>query len=876
MDQHWTDEPDESARQLERVTVRGQRPGAVVTGPAVDRRHTIEAALSPVPPGRTIYYLHGSQFAASTPYGVLSILLSELPEGGTEDRHALVRSLAEHLRGQLGPDPTGSPAHGTDGAPAMVILSQPEQIDPDSASVLAQLTHLRLVTLLVHCERQTDLPDDLAALLRAGMLLHVHVRPLSPRGVNRVMERLLEGTVSSYASTAVWGFTGGVAGQVATVVSDSVSSGKLVRAESCWVMAPGRLPAQAATGFSAWEIRGLPARQRALLEMVALCGPIPVTDLAQNGSAADLDALVTENRLELRTAPEGRVAVVPPMVTAGVLAAIDPDRRRELGTALGTIDPGLRNLTRMAETMLAVGDDAGARELSEQTLASTVDGAEVRNQSDTSTTVWQDHGDGAAPEGRHRDHARVAEARILTAAGAIDRAAELLRDAPDTACACVHALAAQLALDLGAVEAARRHLGQMRPSASGRAEERHCPARSAEVLYLLREVLEAETLALTDDQDGARRTLAAVVAELEDYRTRGILQEVLSPGDRTEIALSMLATLCTCADMDAAGELAARLVEGHHGHGLLALRAELALAGIEAVTGDVEAARERADRSAAQAQALERCPEARTARAIQAYCLCTASADRSAFDSIVLADKTAADSPAPGRLDWFTELLWGVGMAVGISSAAGTSRLQAQADRARAAGLVAVEFHALAAAVRHGRTGLAPRLHRAAAATQTPWSQLHRDLAATLLERDADALARALTELAAAGLMRTVVAGEGPLLADLSGHHVRQIAQTVAERRTTGSGTARMQTTTGAAQPGAGTPSWVRPLTPRERQVARLVVEGATNASIARSAGISIRTVEGHLYQIYTKLQLNGRSELVRLAQTAPDLQAVE
>ncbi|MFB9074608.1 LuxR C-terminal-related transcriptional regulator [Citricoccus parietis] len=35
---------------------------------------------------------------------------------------------------------------------------------------------------------------------------------------------------------------------------------------------------------------------------------------------------------------------------------------------------------------------------------------------------------------------------------------------------------------------------------------------------------------------------------------------------------------------------------------------------------------------------------------------------------------------------------------------------------------------------------------------------------------------------------------------------------------------------------------------------------------IARISGISIRTVEGHLYQIYAKLQLKGRAELTRLA----------
>ena len=55
-------------------------------------------------------------------------------------------------------------------------------------------------------------------------------------------------------------------------------------------------------------------------------------------------------------------------------------------------------------------------------------------------------------------------------------------------------------------------------------------------------------------------------------------------------------------------------------------------------------------------------------------------------------------------------------------------------------------------------------------------------------------------------------------------------------------------------------------LTRREREIARLVVDGKTNAVIARITGISIRTVEGHLYQIYAKLQVRGRADLTRLA----------
>lgn len=52
------------------------------------------------------------------------------------------------------------------------------------------------------------------------------------------------------------------------------------------------------------------------------------------------------------------------------------------------------------------------------------------------------------------------------------------------------------------------------------------------------------------------------------------------------------------------------------------------------------------------------------------------------------------------------------------------------------------------------------------------------------------------------------------------------------------------------------------PLTPREIQVARLAIKGMGNRDIATQIGVSVRTVEGHLYQVFAKLAISSRSEL--------------
>lgn len=61
-------------------------------------------------------------------------------------------------------------------------------------------------------------------------------------------------------------------------------------------------------------------------------------------------------------------------------------------------------------------------------------------------------------------------------------------------------------------------------------------------------------------------------------------------------------------------------------------------------------------------------------------------------------------------------------------------------------------------------------------------------------------------------------------------------------------------------------PERLAQLTPREREVCRLLAYGHTNAEIAEQLAISGRTVETHRSNIMAKLRVKSRAELVRFA----------
>jgi DNA-binding CsgD family transcriptional regulator len=63
-------------------------------------------------------------------------------------------------------------------------------------------------------------------------------------------------------------------------------------------------------------------------------------------------------------------------------------------------------------------------------------------------------------------------------------------------------------------------------------------------------------------------------------------------------------------------------------------------------------------------------------------------------------------------------------------------------------------------------------------------------------------------------------------------------------------------------------PSTLTQLTPQQLQIVRLVAEGATNKEVAAQLFVSPRTVDHHLRNVFVKLGISSRAELIRL----PDL----
>ncbi|OPE45439.1 hypothetical protein BV508_29640, partial [Mycobacterium intermedium] len=75
----------------------------------------------------------------------------------------------------------------------------------------------------------------------------------------------------------------------------------------------------------------------------------------------------------------------------------------------------------------------------------------------------------------------------------------------------------------------------------------------------------------------------------------------------------------------------------------------------------------------------------------------------------------------------------------------------------------------------------------------------------------------------------------------------------------------------GALSPALAASRVPLPFTRREHEIANLVSQGLSNREIAEATSLSIRTVEGHVYQASNKAGVSSRAELAALVQQFND-----
>lgn len=858
------------AAELRSHLVDGTANGAVVVGrPGSGRHVAIDEALAHLAPAN-IVRLNGSSYAARMRHGVLTFLLSQLEDQHVASRHELVHDLARLLCPQ--------------GERTIVTLGSPSLIDAESAAILVQLAAMRKILLVPVCERLADLPEDVLALHRSGQLPRVAVASMDVLATRAFLETEIGGPISMFAAAALWHLTHSNRDLLHDLVRDLVADGKLTLEAGCWVFAPGSLRfGPALLAYRARSLAGLGTGELRLLHALALGGPVTATELRHSGLSDDLAGLRARELVTVGEAPAGTIDITVPLL-GHMLRDMDDEHHEH-------VEDTTARLHADAQAARTLTEVRGMQELgNRKAVVAVID--EFAEQGGFSSRAWQVDAVRQAAilkasvetlcalGKRHRAEERLSSATTQLAMALherpgdaqLNRAAQLLQVKSariallDTHAELVHGLLAATGHQAAghpdadsARTAAAASNGLSRPiegTAVGTLWE-------TEALHFKALAVEAEAWAMTSRQREALLVVQRILADIEGLKLTGILDQVMTAADCADIECTLLRVQLLAGDWRSAADAAGQLAAGRYSDARTIAYGELVAGLLAGLSGEVDTALGKLLPALHQLTSSTDAAELAVVEAAIAYCMADQDRNGEAVE-LLLHSPGIADRALPLTFfSWAAEVFSSLAVARLDNSQGAVSRLMALADKARDNGSTTLEMNSLALALRFGRSDVALRLSSLCESAPGPAARGFLFLCRGTLEADPPRLADGLEELADHGLM--LYAGEdgNALFAALGHKERRRVFAAMARSRQKAGAAIAEEATTSAREDDR--PAWLDQLTKREAQVAQRVISGMSNSEIARMNGVSVRTIEGHLYQVYSKLQVRNRQELTSL-----------
>lgn len=841
-----TKSKDIPANTIGRILSDPQLSGAVVSGPiGSGRRALVEAGLGLLSEAPRLIRLNGSNFGTKVPLGVLSFLLAQLDVDSHTTRHELIHGLGKILC--------------LENSAALVMLGRPELIDEQSSSLLAQLAVMGKIKLVVICEHVQDLPGDLFTLFRSGKLEQLRVSRMDSTQTHEFLEQELGGQVSIYSSATLCYLTNGNRGLMRKLVQSWCVNGQLVQQQGVWVLRSAELGSgHDIHSISSSLTAGMTSAERELLTILALGGPVALDRVHLSGLTGPLDGLLNRGAVKYLHEPTNSVGIATPLL--GLLM------RSETGGELKA----------SARIQLAqLHPDPGAA----QSLAALRELKDIGRYADQLALAEKFQSHGYEPAGWQMDpQVRVGILKVhvnaLTLVGrqaatldVIAHAWKGLRVAINEAGALEPLILADQELEI---------LSQMSllsedemTNNSGIIGGTEILAESSnwmsESLHLRALAIQAKGCAAQSRQGDAMSLAGHLDDQLRAIRFNAPLVSSFGPEDVADIEQLLLHTELLAGHWKLAASRAQKLAAGSQLNPLLMAHAQTVHGILLGLANDHEGAL-RVLEPCLQQLGYEGDQTLRCAmESVVTYALACSGRRMEATTLMANGLSETKNTTAPLNFyTWTAEIFASLSLAELGSKDVAKARLTHFAQQIQGEGHLVLQMLTLAFAVRLGSWDSLPKLELASRRCKGFLAQNFVELAKSVSELDGPMLALALKTLAFNGHLLLAAPAHNELISFLDAKEQRKLSKALNEYKRA---LAPDKASLGERQIDLAEqqPSWVRDLTKREAQIAQLAIRGKSNLEIAKFNGVSIRTVEGHLYQVYSKLQVRNRQELTAL-----------
>lgn len=852
--------------------------GVLVTGSSgTGKTFLTTHALKEFREDSLVVTLRCSAALSRSPYGALNMLLSDLEPGYLNHPVLVLSGLMRLLRERA------------EGKTVYLFVDNAGEADELTAVTIAQLARNRAVRLVLTCSDSLRLSAEISGLCDAGFLSRINLEPLSFREAVHWLEEGLNAKVSHSAVQSLWTASDGNPHYLKMLAMELADSGSLELRDGVWVLTSEQhVHGRAITDLIATRLGRMGDADRRILEILSLAETLPLDTLLTLVDADDVDALEERGVLAVEDSLPRRVRIQSQLVADVVRENVPPGRSSELrDLVIAAAGPALRQ--QAMELPFAVWAlDCGAELTPEGALSAAKHANRRLNAAMALRFVRSISGHEAMTA------AVTEEVMALMTLGDVKEALEVVRRYRESS---------------PQDPALADHIGLLLAESSAFLASPDAWQQAADSMARARNILYGEGTGAAEAMPAPelrriRERLTLVEAEASGYdgtypEMSANLDDVLGNTEyhSTEFRLQAGSWLCEAWALTGRQSDAAELAEQLK---IQCLRPDIPVATAQSVISRLRFAYLVAGRWDEATETLpteDWLPTSAIYRRFsatevpEAICACMQGRGRDALDLLVpgisqlrvqdtdgvlpLACAAAAYASAlqgdhEQALGYLAETTsgsrrktWKASVSEAYFTAlaraelegprAGIDELLRLAEQDRRVGAVGHELFCLSSVVRLGESAVAQRLMDAAGKCQGPFAELCSQYAAGVISGDpAELLAAAnfasrlhndrfALDIAESVLITDPVRLERSLI-----RQAKHLADSCRRRLRTPQDGAHDRLT----------------LTARELQIAQLAASGASNKSIAAQLHVSVRTVEGHLYQIYGKLKIEERLEL--------------
>lgn len=285
----------------------------------------IEAVVAELAADVTPVRIHGSASLTKVPYGVLGPFIVGLPVQEATSQLAVLRTLWSHLEEEK---------RATQ-KPLLLIVDDAHDLDEATAGILAELAAAGWAKLLVGAAARPGLPEPLLQLWFEGIAERHDLRPLTLAQTTEMLEGELGGQVLPNVAEILWEASGGNPMLLNGLLDDARKDGTLLRQNGVWLFTRHlNSHGDRLTDVVRRQLLLRSPEERQALNLVALAEPVSRDLIESVAGAAAVESLIEGELIRVSASSPGELRLWHTVYGDTLRNLISPARSLQLRQSL--------------------------------------------------------------------------------------------------------------------------------------------------------------------------------------------------------------------------------------------------------------------------------------------------------------------------------------------------------------------------------------------------------------------------------------------------------------------------------------------------------------------------------------------------------------